>query len=73
MATQTWEAKHQADRMPTDDEAEAAERSAKELQDSGEEEKAAEHYKEMASQPAAGSHVGDAVDNIEHIAVNIMQ
>ncbi len=33
----------------------------------------AEHYKEMAGQPAAGSHVGDAVDNIEHIAVNIMQ
>lgn len=33
----------------------------------------AEHYKEMAGQPVAGSHLGDAVDNIEHIAVNIMQ
>jgi hypothetical protein len=33
----------------------------------------AEHYKEMAGQPAAGSHIGDAVDNVEHIAVNIMQ
>lgn len=33
----------------------------------------AEHYKEMTGQPAAGSHVGDAIDNIEHIAVNIMQ
>jgi hypothetical protein len=33
----------------------------------------AEHYKEMAGQPAAGSHIGDAVDNVEHIAVSIMQ
>ena len=33
----------------------------------------AEHYKEMAGQPAAGSHIGDAIDNFEHIAVNIMQ
>ncbi len=34
----------------------------------------AEHYKEMANQPAAdGHHIGDAVDNVEHVAVNIMQ
>ncbi len=33
----------------------------------------AEHYKEMAGQSAADSHLGDAVDNVEHIAVNIMQ
>ncbi len=34
----------------------------------------AEHYKEMAGQPAAdGHHIGDAVDNVEHAVVNIMQ
>jgi hypothetical protein len=33
----------------------------------------AEHYKEMAGQPPAGSHLGDAIDNVEQIAVNIMQ
>jgi hypothetical protein len=33
----------------------------------------AEHYKEMAGQPAPGSHIGDAIDNVEHIAVNILQ
>ena len=34
----------------------------------------AEHYKEMAGQPSAdGHHVGDAIENAEHIAVNIMQ
>ncbi|MFP5207281.1 MAG: hypothetical protein ACLGSH_18155 [Acidobacteriota bacterium] len=33
----------------------------------------AEHYKEMASQPAAGNHIGDAIDNVEHAVVNIMQ
>jgi hypothetical protein len=34
----------------------------------------AEHYKEMAGQPAADGHrVGDAIENAEHIAVNIMQ
>lgn len=33
----------------------------------------AEHYKEMAGQPAAGSHMGDVIDNIQHVAVNIMQ
>ena len=33
----------------------------------------AEHYKEMAGKPAAGNHIGDAIDNIEHVAVNIMQ
>lgn len=33
----------------------------------------AEHYKEMAGQPAAGSHIGDAIDNVEHAVVNIMQ
>lgn len=33
----------------------------------------AEHYKGMAGQPAAdGHHVGDAIENAEHIAVNIM-
>ena len=33
----------------------------------------AEHYKAMAGKPAPGSHVGDAIENAEHIAVNIMQ
>jgi hypothetical protein len=34
----------------------------------------AEHYKEMAGQPAADwHHVGDAIENAEHIAVNITQ
>jgi hypothetical protein len=33
----------------------------------------AEHYKAMAGQPAAGSHIDDAIDNVEHVAVNIMQ
>ena len=33
----------------------------------------AEHYKEMAGQPAAGNHIGDAIDNVEHAVVNIMQ
>ena len=33
----------------------------------------AEHYKKMAGQPAVGSHIGDAIDNVEHVAVNIIQ
>ena len=33
----------------------------------------AEHYKEMAGQPSTASHLGDAVDNVEHAVVNIMQ
>lgn len=34
----------------------------------------AEHYKEMAGQPTTdGHHVGDAIENAEHIAINIMQ
>ncbi len=48
MPGSTAEAAHEADRTPTDDEAKAAERSADELRESGEEESVAEHYKEMA-------------------------
>jgi len=47
MATRTGNVEHQADRMPTDEEAEAAEASTRELQESGEEERVAEHYREM--------------------------
>jgi len=38
--------------MPTEDEDQAAERSAKELADSGEEASVAEHYEEMARRGA---------------------
>lgn len=39
---------HEADRMPTDDEERAAEKSAEELRESGKEESVAEHYEDMA-------------------------
>ncbi len=39
---------HDADRMPTEDEEEAAEKSAKKLRESGDAESVAEHYEDMA-------------------------
>jgi hypothetical protein len=44
----TRDAGHEADRMPTGDEEEAAEKSADELRESGEEAEVAKHYEEMA-------------------------
>lgn len=47
MATRTAEARHQADRMPSEDEEAAAEASTSDLEESGEEERVARHYQEM--------------------------
>lgn len=47
-------AAHQADRMPTDDEATTADRTAEELRESGEAATAAEHHREMDER---GAHV----------------
>lgn len=48
MATGTAGAKHEPDRMPSEEEEAAAEASTDELQRSGEEHRVAEHYEEMA-------------------------
>ncbi|MGH8989554.1 MAG: hypothetical protein ACRDXC_13335 [Acidimicrobiales bacterium] len=47
MAGQTAHATHEPDRMPTEDEEVAAERSTEELRTSGEEASVAEHYRDM--------------------------
>lgn len=52
MPERTEDAGHEPDRMPTDDEEQAAEKSARELRESGEEESVAEHYEEMARRGA---------------------
>ncbi len=44
----TKDASHDADRMPTEDGEEAADRSAEELRDSGEESSVAQHHQDMA-------------------------
>jgi len=48
MADRTAEAPHEADRMPSEDEEEAAEASESQLHESGEDREVAKHYEEMA-------------------------
>jgi len=48
MSGPTGGAAHRADRMPTDEEEQAAERSAAELEESGGDAEVAAHYEDMA-------------------------
>lgn len=48
MTATTAEAAHESDGLPSEDEEEAANRSAEELRESGEEASVAEHYEDMA-------------------------